>query len=399
MISRRFLLKSAALAACSAAAHPWMTTLTLASGDRVLGDNRLVVIILRGAMDGLGTVMPVEDPLFAQYRPTLSRQPEALPLTGGFALNPALAELAPLWHSGQLSFVHATSTPYRDTRSHFDGQDILEAGTGTDVGLAAVRDGWLNRLLQSVPGLTAETAYAVGRDAVPILEGPAPVRNWAPDLRLRVAPATERLLEAVYHDDPLFRDAAEEAMTLSDAMEPDAMMAAAPKGAVRLSDVDKLADFAAERLRGETRIAAFSLTGWDTHANQASQLGVALSRLQRTILRLRESVGPEVWSKTMVISMTEFGRTVRENGTKGTDHGTGGLSLLAGGAVKGGRIFGDWPGLGESDLYSGRDLLPTSDVRSWAAWAMKGMYGLDRSVLEGSIFPGLDMGRDPGILA
>lgn len=397
MMNRRFFLRGAALMGCSAAAHPLMTTLTLAAGEKTLGENRLVVIILRGAMDGLGTVMPVEDPLYAQYRPVLTGLGDApLPLTGGFGLNPSLAGLMPLWQAGQLGFVHATSTPYRDKRSHFDGQDILEAGTGSDVAAHAARDGWLNRMLQAVPGLSAETAYAVGRDALPLLAGPAPVRNWAPDLRLRISPATERLLEAVYHDDPLFRDAAEEAVTLSAEMGDEAM--AAPPGAVRLKSMEKLADFAADRLRGEARIAAFSQTGWDTHANQTAGLATALDGLQRTILRLREGLGEEVWGRTTLITMTEFGRTARENGTKGTDHGTGGLSILAGGAVRGGQIFGPWPGLADGDLYAGRDLMPTTDIRSWAAWAMAGLYGFDRSLLESAIFPGLDMGPDPRIL-
>lgn len=399
-MNRRFFLRGAAALGCSIAAHPLTTTLTLAAGDKVLGDNRLIVIILRGAMDGLGTVMPVEDPLFASYRPTLAVQPEALALSGGFALNPDLAGLMPLWNAGQLAFVQATSTPYRDKRSHFDGQDILEAGTGQDVPPQAMRDGWLNRMLQAVPGLSAETAYAVGRDALPLLEGVAPARNWSPDVRLRLSPATERLLEAVYHDDPLFRDASEQAMDLAADIDLDTMTEANPGMAagVRLGNVEKLADFAVERLRGETRIAAFSQTGWDTHANQANLLRTALSQLERTILRLREGLGEEIWGKTTLITLTEFGRTARENGTKGTDHGTGGLSILAGGAVRGGRLFGPWPGIGEADLYAGRDLMPTTDIRSWAAWTMAGLYGFDRSLLETKIFPGLDMGDNPRIL-
>jgi len=164
MIARRQLLRGAAAFACSAAAHPFLTTVTLAGSDggNPLGDHRLVVIILRGAMDGLDVVLPKGDADFARLRPTLNR-PDALDLDGFFAMNAGLGGLMPLWQAGQLGFVQAVATPYRDKRSHFSGQDQLEAGTGMDVPLTQVRDGWLNRMLQEVPGLRAETAYAVGR--------------------------------------------------------------------------------------------------------------------------------------------------------------------------------------------------------------------------------------------
>jgi uncharacterized protein (DUF1501 family) len=167
---------------------------------------------------------------------------------------------------------------------------------------------------------------------------------------------------------------------------------------VKLDDVDKLVRFAAGRLREETRIAAFSLSGWDTHKSQARGMGRALMRLERAILQLQQGLGADVWGKTTVLAMTEFGRTAAENGSGGTDHGTGGAMLVAGGAVRGGRVFGDWPGLAEAALYQRRDLMPTSDVRAWAAHAMQGMYGLDRAVLEGAVFPGLQMGGNPGLI-
>jgi uncharacterized protein (DUF1501 family) len=355
---------------------------------------------------------------------TLGTDTGAADLDGYFALNAALGGLMPLWKSGEVAFVHATSSPYRDTRSHFEGQDMLEAGTGNDVAPSSVRDGWLNRMLQVVPGLTAETAYAVGLEALPLLDGPAPVRNWTPDLRLQLSAQSRLLLEHVYHEDPLFRDSALEAMDLTTELDAerlkvtqaadaegiealasgDLAMAAPGDGSARivqaarearLGDIDKLVDFAASRLTGETRIASFSLSGWDTHRTQAVALPKSLLRLERTILRLRTQLGPQVWGKTTLLAMTEFGRTVRENGSRGTDHGTGGLMVMAGGAVKGGKVYGKWPGLAEADLYQGRDLMPTTDVRAWAAWAMANMYGLDRAVLEGNIFPGLDMGPDP----
>ncbi len=366
-----------------------------------LGDQRLVVIILRGAMDGLDAVQPLGDPLFAQYRPTLGVNTGAADLDGYFALHKNLAGLLPLWKSGELGFVHATSTPYRDKRSHFDGQDLLEAGTGMDVPVSSTRDGWLNRMLQAVPGLEAETAYAVGREALPLLAGPAEVRNWTPDLRLDLSAQSQLLLDHVYHDDALFRDNATEAMTLADELD-DARMTMMPEtDAVRvgrkLGSMDTLVDFAAQRLQGATRIAAFSLSGWDTHRSQAGAIPLRLQQLERTILRLREKLGPD-WGKTTVLAMTEFGRTARENGSRGTDHGTAGAMVVAGGAIRGGKVYGQWPGLAETDLYDRRDLMPTSDVREWAAWSMRGLYGFDQGLLERAVFPGLIMGDDPKLI-
>lgn len=399
MIGRRGLMRGAMALACSAAAHPFLTTVTLAGSDggRPLGDHRLVVIILRGAMDGLDVVLPRGDADFSRLRPTLLRE-DATDLDGFFALNAGLGKLMPLWQAGQLGFVHATATPYRDKRSHFTGQDQLEAGTGLDVPAEQVRDGWLNRMLQAVPGLRAETAYAVGREEMRILAGQAPVYEWAPETLLELSPQAQLLFEHVYHDDPLFLEAASEAMELGAPGMMGEMDGAGGLKGVKLDDVDKLVRFAAARLREETRIAAFSLSGWDTHKSQARSMGRALMRLERAILQLQTGLGAEVWGKTTVLAMTEFGRTAAVNGSGGTDHGTGGAMLVAGGAVRGGRVFGDWPGLSEAALYERRDLMPTSDVRGWAAHAMRGMYGFDRAVLEGAVFPGLQMGDDPGLI-
>ncbi|MFN3724179.1 MAG: DUF1501 domain-containing protein [Paracoccaceae bacterium] len=400
-MDRRLFLQALTGTACSLAAHPLMTTVTLAASDgsAPLGDHRLVVVILRGAMDGLDLVRPSGDPLFATYRPTLSGTlgPD---LTPYFSLNPTLSGLMPLWQAGQLGFVQATSTPYRDQRSHFDGQDILEAGTGMDVPDAARRDGWLNRMLQTVPGLRAQTAFAIGTDSAPVLQGPAPVSNWQPDLRLDLSAQSRLLLDHIYHDDALFRDAATEAVSLTESIDLSGTnpMSTPPAGG-RLADTDRLTDFAADRLLEDTRVAAFSLNGWDTHRNQSGGITPPLRRLERVVVRMADRLGSEVWGKTLLLAMTEFGRTVAENGTKGTDHGTGGAMLMAGGALRGGRVMGRWPGLDEAALYQRRDLMPTSDVRAWAAWAMRGMYGFDRTLLESSIFPGLRMGDDPGLLA
>ena len=399
LMDRRIFLRGAAALGCSAAAHPFMTTVTLAGSDggRPLGDQRLIVMILRGAMDGLDAVRPLGDPEYAGLRPTLTAAGGAHDLDGYFSLHPALAGLMPLWQAGELALVHATSTPYRDKRSHFAGQDMLEAGTGMDVPLWQVRDGWLNRMLQTMPGLKAETAFAIGSEAVPMLEGVAPVRNWAPETTLALSAQARLLFERVYHDDPLFQAAAQEAMELTTpgmdtAAETDV------SGDRKSREMDRLISFASERLREDTRIAAFSMSGWDTHRGQAKTFPRTLAGLERAILRLRSQLGPQIWGKTTLLAMTEFGRTARENGSGGTDHGTAGAMIVAGGAVKGGRVLGRWPGLAEAALYDRRDLMPTSDVRAWAAWSMRGLYGMDRAVLERAVFPGLDMGQDPGLI-
>lgn len=401
--ARRAFLKASALAGCSAAAWPLMTHVTLAAAP---GEDRLVVIILRGAMDGLDAVRPVGDPNWAGLRDVrLNGNAAPLMIGGFFALHPALGDLMPLWQAGELGIAHAVATPYRNKRSHFDGQDILEAGTGLDVPDVRVRDGWLNRMLQSVPGLEAQTAFAVGRDELKVIEGAAPFRSWAPDQKLVLSEQSRILLEQVYHDDPAFRDASAEAMDLSNLLGRDARLAEKERGTggmmstVRAAQTQPgaLAAFTAARLREDTRIAAFSISGWDTHRAQAGVLKHQLAGLAEVVLTLKSGLGP-AWKRTTVLAMTEFGRTARENGTGGTDHGTGGAMLMAGGAIRGGRVYGRWPGLSEADLYQRRDLMPTGDVRAYAAWAMRGMYGFDKGLLQDKVFPGLDMGDDPKML-
>jgi len=381
--TRRGVLQRAGIIGCSLAASPLVTPVAFAQAP---WDMRLVVIILRGGMDGLDVVRPVGDPAFAALRPGMDLS-DGLDLDGYFALHPALRELMPLWQAGELGFMHAVSTPYRDKRSHFDGQDMLEAGT--EVLDSGVRDGWLNRMLQQVPGLEAETAYAIGTTEVRVLDGEAPVANWTPEAKLGLSPQALRLAELVMERDPALHAALAEAQMLS-----DAGLEGPRRGGAHL----QIAQFAAARLRGASRVAAFSLGGWDTHRVQRRTLPRSLRALSQTLLGLRDGLGPDVWGKTAVLAMTEFGRTAALNGTGGTDHGTGGAMLFAGGALRGGQVLGQWPGVAEAALYDRRDLMPTADVRAPAAWVMRAATGLDQATLERMIFPGLDMGSDPGIV-
>ncbi len=405
-LTRRSLLTRAALIGCCGAASPLLTPLSFAAAP---WDGRLVVIILRGGMDGLDVVQPWGAPDYHALRAKLGGGPNngAHDLDGFFSLHPGLAPLIPLWNRGDLGFVHAVATPYRNKRSHFDGQDLLEAGTPS---LSGARDGWLNRMLQNAPGAEARTAFAIGQGEMKVLAGPAHVADWSPDATLKISPQAAHLAELVMQDDPAFHAALSEALMLSDGGVGDDATLPGAGGMGTMGNMQmsvpaktrgkahiKVASFAARQLRGDTRIASFSITGWDTHNRQQRALKGALTALSDTILTLQRELGADIWQKTAIVAMTEFGRTVRVNGTGGTDHGTGGAMVLAGGAIRGGRVLGDWPGLEESALYQRRDLMPTGDVRAPAAWIMRAMTGLGRQVLEGAVFPGLDMGHDPGI--
>lgn len=383
--TRRGFLKGALALGCAPAAMPVLTSATFAS---VPGENRLVVIILRGGLDGLDLVRPLGDPALSGLRPRLAAEP-GLPLTNFFALHPGAGGLVPMWQAGELGFHHAVASPYRARRSHFDGQNLLEAGTAPDAPPDLRRTGWLNRMVQALPGARAETAFGLGRESLPILAGSAPVSAWSPDSQLRLGAQGRLLLSALYRGDPDFEGPAETALALSQALAPES------GGEGPLAEIDRFAAFAGARLREETRIVALSLGGWDTHANQAAALARPLQRLERLIGQLRAELGP-LWGRTAILALTEFGRTAFENGTQGTDHGTGGALIYAGGALRGGRVLGRWPGLDRP--LDGRDLEPTADVRATAGWVLRGLFGLERGFVERTVFPGVDLGDEPGVL-
>ncbi|MEQ8653962.1 MAG: DUF1501 domain-containing protein [Kiloniellales bacterium] len=387
-LSRRgFLRGSQALLATAVMAQP---ALVWASAP---GERRLVVLVLRGGLDGIDLLRPFEDPNWRRLRPTLSADAGKRPLelAPGFALHPALRPLRPLWKSGDLAFAQAVATPYRDKRSHFEGQDILEMGTATS---SEVEDGWLNRALMLLPrGQDKGYAVAVASERMLLLRGEAPALFWSARNNLKADAEGESLLDALYGDDPLFAKAFEAAQTAD--VVTDELRA---KLASRRVTPKASAQLAAEMLRGEARIVGMSLGGWDTHAAQAANLKRRLKQLSDALLALREQLGAEIWANTTVMTVSEFGRTVAENGTRGTDHGTAGVTLLAGGGIRGGRIYGDWPGLGEGDLYQGRDLMPTQDLRLYPAHALRAGFGLSTGAIERSIFPGLNMSDDPGFL-
>jgi uncharacterized protein (DUF1501 family) len=378
-LSRRGFLASA----CCLAAAPIFTPVTFAA---MPGDNRFVTIVLRGAMDGLDLVQPYGDAAFAALRPTLALTPDKglLDLDGHFGLNPAAADLMSLWKRRELAFVHAVSTPYRDQRSHFDGQDMLESG-GEHV--AEEKTGWLNRALSVIPRSDARKAIDVNTSTELILSGPNNVDVWASDSNLETAKDEMQFLMRLYAGDPAFAKAMEEATRANNAAmitEPDG------KRGEKIADV---ATLAGNMLKGDYRIASFSITGWDTHVAQTGQFKRPVQDLAQAINTLKSTLGPEVWSKTVVLAMTEFGRTVRQNGSGGTDHGTGGCAVLAGGAIHGGRILGKWPGIGAGKLLDDRDLMPTADVREIAAAMLYRQFDVTAGDLTGKIFPGLSFDK------
>lgn len=317
---------------------------------RARTEQRFVLIVLRGAMDGLAAVAPVGDPHYAAARGPLAQGGPAT-IGGLFAFHPALAETARMFARGEALAVHAVASPYRD-RSHFDGQNVLETGGTAPY---AVKDGWLNRLLPMLPG--ADRAVAVTPVVPPVLRGRIPVESYAPS---RLPDPTADLIDRVtllYRDDDLLHPLWSKAMT--------ARATAAGIGPANGGQLPELAGIAAAFLARADgpRIAVLEADGWDTHSGQSGRLNSQFRQLDGALAGLKAGLGP-TWRTTIVLAATEFGRTVRTNGTGGTDHGTAGAAILAGGAVRRGRVLADWPGLAPGRLYQGRDLMPTTDLRA-----------------------------------
>lgn len=345
-------------------------------------ERRFVFIIQRGAADGLGTLAAVGDPAFAGQRGVLAEDFAQSPrLDATFALHPALVTVAGLYAAKEALFAHAVASPYRD-RSHFDGQNVLETG-----GSAAysIKDGWLNRLLALLPREEAR-GIAVAATVPMALRGRVEVASYAPSA---LPDASDDLLARVstlYAGDPqlhaLWNQATETRMLTSDMAGADGRNAAAT-GTL------------AARLLGEqggARIAMIETGGWDTHAQQRGRLTAQLHGLDGMVAALRDGLGP-LWAETVVLVATEFGRTVKINGTQGTDHGTASMAMLLGGAVQGGRVIADWPGLSDTALYEGRDLRPTTELDALIASALAAHFGIEAPRAMAALFPQAQGGR------
>jgi uncharacterized protein (DUF1501 family) len=360
-------------------------------------DARFIFVILRGALDGLAAVAPYVDSNYARVRGELAlsmpgTEGGALKLDGSFALHPSLVNLHRRYGAGELIVFHAVASPYRE-RSHFDGQDLLENGTIKPHGAL---DGWLNRALTALPSdrvrNTEKFAMAFAQNVPLVLRGDKRVGSWAPS---RMASADDDTLQRIadmYAGNDYFSGRLKAALA-ADAMANDSGMADGSESGRRdpLGGIAAIATAAGRMMKGAdgARIAVIETNGWDTHANQGAERGLLANRLAAldgALESLRTELGA-AWRNTAVLVATEFGRTVAINGTRGTDHGTATCAFLFGGAVKGGRIIAEWPGLSANDLYQGRDLRPTQDLRGICKAVLIEHLGVAEESLERRIFP------------
>jgi uncharacterized protein (DUF1501 family) len=387
---RNFLLGSGAAALAAA--------LPRAVVAKATTESRVVVVVLRGAMDGLAAVPPHGDRDYQGLRGGLAiaapgKNEGAIDLDGFFGLHPALAPLHDVYGKRQLAVVHAVATPYRD-RSHFDGQDLLENGTQTP---HAVHDGWLNRALGLIGG-SQTLGLAVGQSVPLILRGQAAVTSWSPVKLPEVSPEFLDKVADLYRNDPVFAPAL--ALGLGDQALVDKVSDAPGMdgGGLKMnmlkrgSGLVKTVTTTVGKLLAEPagpRVAVIDVPGWDTHANQGTtngRLAPVLAGLADGLVSLQQTMAP-VWNKTVVLTLTEFGRTAHPNGTGGTDHGTATAAFVLGGAVNGGRVIAQWPGLSNAQLYQSRDLAPTADTRALCKAVLRDHIGLPQDAIDRVVFP------------
>ena len=354
-------------------------------------DPRLVVVILRGALDGLATVAPIGDPDYAGLHGsialTASGPKAASMLDSFFGLHPAMPEFSRMYRDNKAAVIHAVASPYRE-RSHFDGQDVLESGFA---GPGRVQSGWLNRALEALPkGERVMSALAIGPTTPLVLRGAAPTVTWAPVALPQAADDTAmRLVDLYAQRDPALASALSQGLQLDKVAQGDDMK---PKPGTNGAGAMRLVARGAAKLMSADdgpRIAALAFDGWDTHANEGGAIGrlaQLLGGLDGALAEFESGLGRR-WRDTVIVVATEFGRTARINGTEGTDHGTGTVALLAGGAVKGGRVISDWPGLKPASLYQGRDVAPTTDLRAVFKGVLHDHLGISERALAEAVFP------------
>ena len=373
-INRRSLL----LAGCAA------SLITVAPSARAATQQsegkKLIVVILRGAMDGMSALPKIDDPDIRAHRASLI-DPNAIPLGNGFALHSAMPTLAAMYKAGEAAFVPAIAGPYRE-RSHFEAQDLLECG-----GIKSVSsDGWLNRALQKAPA--AYAAVSIGPSQPLILRGASTrTSSWSPSVLPEASDDTLNRLMELYEGDKVLKASLSSAMAdgaVAGAMDRGGMGGGRGGPAQYVPQLQAAGKFLAQPDGPE--VAVVSLEGWDTHAGQNNALTQRFTALDNGVRALKETLG-ETWKKTALVAISEFGRTVRVNGAQGTDHGTGGLAILAGGAISGGRMYGDWPTLKSAALFENRDLMPAVDARQVFKGMLRDQLGWAGGDLDGMVFP------------
>ena len=386
MVTRRDIIRSAGAGAIAAALPSFVFAKTEST-------SRFVLVILRGAADGMSIAAPYGDSDYRRIRGDLALSPPgedggALKLDGMFGLHPSLGGVFEEYEKNQALVVHAIASPYRE-RSHFDGQDVLENG-GADAGL--LRDGWLNRAL-GPPGssLGNESAIAMAVNTPLVLRGENEVTSWAPSQLPDAEESTMRRLQDLYAGDEFFATRLAQAIKSQEIADGEQSMDRMRRRSRDAKQVKNMMLATSRFLTadGGPQIAVVETGGWDTHQNQGNATGALANRLaglDAGLVALRDGLG-STWSDTVVAVVTEFGRTAHVNGTRGTDHGTATAAILLGGAVNGGRVVADWPGLGKSDLYEGRDLTPTADTRGMFKGILADHLAVPGSVLENSVFP------------
>ncbi|WP_173198909.1 DUF1501 domain-containing protein [Parvularcula mediterranea] len=379
MLNRRRFLSGTAAAS--------VALLPGAAVARAETDRRLVFIIQRGAQDGLHALPPYAERSYYDGRPKIGVPPPgteggALKLDGLFGLHPSLTGLHRLYEEGELVVAPAVATRYR-SRSHFDGQNLLENGSGEPFGASS---GFLNRALASLGSAGDRTAVNVGLAAPLMLQGPAKTRTFAPSETAPLSSDFVSRLQTAYSGDPVLAEAFESAIQDSRMVSLDPQEA---RSINRGRNMAHTAHIIGTLLRSKEgpRVAVLESNGWDTHDGINFRSRKLFSDLDSSILALKKALGPS-WKKTVVVTISEFGRTARENGSKGTDHGTGGTSFLAGGAVRGGRIIGDWPGTRDSDLLRNRDLYPANPTEGLLKGLLHDHLGVTEAALESRVFPG-----------
>ncbi|HKR41046.1 MAG TPA: DUF1501 domain-containing protein [Paraburkholderia sp.] len=367
MVSRRHFLRVAAAGAGAMLVAPQIVFASVET------ERRFVFVIQRGAADGLNIVVPYAEPAYVTLRGPLAIDiDKATKLDGTFALHPSLVQMAQMYGEKQALFVHAIASPYRD-RSHFDGQNVLETGGRAPY---QVKDGWLNRLVAMLPA-SRENAIALAPTVPLALRGTVQVSSYAPSALPSASDDLLTRVSALYDADPQLRALWISAMNAR-GLAGDASARQDP------ASVGKLAAGFLSRPDGP-RIAMIETGGWDTHSAQNARLANQLKALDTMLASLRDGLGP-AWDKTTVLVATEFGRTAAANGTGGTDHGQASVAMLVGGAVAGGRMQADWPGLRSADLYESRDLKPTASLDALIAGAAAESLGLDPQRTASTLF-------------